>query len=374
MYVAALFVVSCTEPSDMLTVINPDGSCYREFSANTQPHFLLGDSTAKLNPFPVEIDSTWKITWKYNSSKLRSDFPISKLVYDSITKKKSQTKRHIINGEKTSDNLIVFARCNYKSVEEMATKFKLKPSHEWSNMKVKYGLEKKFRWFYTYYTYREIYPKLKFDFEIPIEEYMTKDEAQFWFTGKPNILQGMNGLETRQYIGEIENGYNKWFSKNLWNAEYKILLYNYNKITNKPIQIEQLKLLRDTIFKSKVKDFEDFKMEQILNDYFKTNEFSILWHNENSPMKKFEEDFNGRVVSRLYSSFNYKLVMPGKVLKSGDAVVHGDTLSWRLTAYRMVPEDYVIEAQSRKANVWAFILTGIIAIIAVGSFLWKPKR
>jgi len=66
--------------------------------------------------------------------------------------------------------------------------------------------------------------------------------------------------------------------------------------------------------------------------------------------------------------------MPGVVTGQNNAVVHGDTLVWNLTTYRMIPADYVIEAQSRKANSWAFILTGLILIIAIGSFVWKPGK
>lgn len=376
-YVAVLFVVSCTQPSDMLTVINPDGSCYREFTASANPQFLLGDTTAKMNPFPVKIDSTWKISWKYKDAKLRYDFPISKAVYDSITKNQSQTreikKQHVIS-EKTTDGLTIFARRNYKSVDEMATKFKLKPSHEWSNMKIKYSLDKKFRWFYTYYTYQEIYPKIMKDFEIPIEKYMTKDEAQFWFTGKPNIIEGMNGVEIREYIGEIEDNYKKWFAQNAWDAEYKTLINNYNLIINKPIKKERLELLKDTIFKSDTKELPDFNMEKMLNTYFKTEAFSTLWKGENSPMRKFEDDFNNQgFIKYGYQSFTYKLIMPGKVIPPNNAVIQGDTLVWKLTAYRMILGDYTIEAQSRKANIWAFILTGIIMALAIGSFFWKPQ-
>jgi hypothetical protein len=377
-YFAVSFVVSCTQPSDMLTVIKPNGSCYREFTASANPQFLFGDTTAKMNPFPVEIDSTWKVSWKYKNSKLRTDFPISKAAYDSIIKNLSQTKEIKIQNatsENASVSLTVFARKSYKSVDEMATKFKLKRSHEWSNMKVKYSLEKKFRWFYTYYTYREIYPKIMKDFEIPIEKYMTKDEAQFWFTGNPNIVEGMNGVEIREYIGEIEDNYNKWFGQNAWDAEYKILINNYTQIINKPVTKERLKLLKDTIFKSNTKEFPDFNMEKILNNYFKTEAFSTLWKGENSPMKKFEDDFNNQgFIKYVNKSFTYKLIMPGKVIPPNNAVIHGDTLVWKLTAYRMIPGNYAIDAQSRKANIWAFILTGIIMIVAIGSFFWKPKK
>jgi hypothetical protein len=40
----------------------------------------------------------------------------------------------------------------------------------------------------------------------------------------------------------------------------------------------------------------------------------------------------------------------------------------------MIYNDYVIEAESRKANLWAFIVSGLILALAIGSFWYKPKR
>jgi hypothetical protein len=374
-YFAVLFVVSCTESTDMLTVINSDGSCYREFNSKVNQAFLLGDTTAKLNPFPVDIDSNWIVLWKFRNSNWFAKYPASKTMIDSIVKSVKSKDKSKVDGEKKSDDFFVLAHRNYASVDDMALNFKLKKSHKWSGMKVKYALEKKFRWFYTYYIYRETYPKIKHDFEIPIEKYMSKDEAQFWFTGKPDILKGMNGVEIREYVGSLENKYNKWVTYNSWNLEYKVLLMNYNKIKKQPVSKARLEVLKDTIFESKVKDAEDFNMEKILNGYFKTNVFSPLWNETDSPLKKFEKDFDDQGFMHFFTeSFNYRLIMPGKIIQPNDAVMQGDTLTMKLTAYRMVPADYVIEAQSRKANVWAFILTGIILIIAIGSFVWKPKR
>jgi hypothetical protein len=202
---------------------------------------------------------------------------------------------------------------------------------------------------------------------------MSKEEAQFWFTGKPNLLQGMNGVEIREYMGNLEDKYNKWFMQNSWDDEYKVLINNYDQIVRKPVSKKRLSLMRDTIFNSISENLPDIKMEKNLNKYFKTDVFSELWKNDNSPMKKYEKNFNNQEFVQYFGiSFNYKLILPGKIIQSYNATVQGDTLSWRLTAYRMIPADYVIEAQSRKANIWAFMLTGIIIIIAVGSFFWKP--
>lgn len=372
LFLAVLFVASCTQPTDMLTVINPDGSCYREFAENADSAFLMGDKSYEHNPFASDIDSTWEFAWSFRNSKLRTDFPLSKAVVDSISKLTANLAR--IEGKLSKEHVIVYARQNYRSVEEMDTTFKLKESNDWNKIKVKHNLNKQFRWFYTYYTYRETYPMIKTGFELPLENYMTKDEARFWFTGKPNILQGKNGMEIREYLGKIEDKYNNWIAENLWNAEYKVLLNNYDRLSKKPVSEEQLQALQDSIYSSNVNNIKDFDMEKALNSFFKSDAFSELWKNENTPMKKFEKNLDKKFSFLFLPSINYKLILPGKVTQLGDAIIQGDTLIYKLTAYRMIPADYVIEAQSRKANVWAFILTGIIMIVAVGSFVWKPKR
>jgi len=66
--------------------------------------------------------------------------------------------------------------------------------------------------------------------------------------------------------------------------------------------------------------------------------------------------------------------MPGTITPSNNAVLTNGILTYKLTAYRMLYNDYTIEAESRKTNIWAFIVTEIILIIAVGSFIYKPKK
>jgi hypothetical protein len=129
-FFVVLFSVSCLEPTDMLTVINPDGSCYREFSENADSAFLMGDTTSRFNPFPVEIDSTWKIAWTYKNSGLRTDFPFKKTTYDSIYN--SSIPEGKLVGKKSKNDVLVFARRNYKSVEDMDSTFNLKQSNGWS--------------------------------------------------------------------------------------------------------------------------------------------------------------------------------------------------------------------------------------------------
>lgn len=370
-------LTSCIKPDNMLTVINSDGSCYKEFSNNAGSDFILGNNLTEQNNFPVSVDSTWKISWKLeDSTKISTEFPLRQSAMDSIVASmpdEKDPKTSKIQKKKPVFDVVI--RKDFKSVEEMGTNFKLRESHEWSKMKVKYSLDKKFRWFYTYYTYKETYPKIETNFKTPIDSFMTKEEATYWFTGEPNIFKGMNGIEIREAVGSIENKYNQWFGKNLWDNEFDILLSNFDLMETAPVSKDSLSRAKETIFNAKVKSDKDFNMEKLLNDYFKTKAFSIYWKNKESLLKKYEDNFDKQEFVALFTKeFNYKLCMPGRVTPKENVVMQGDTLSWKLTAYRMVYNDYVIEAESRKANVWAFILSGLIVVLAIGSFWYKPKR
>jgi hypothetical protein len=369
---ALLLAVSCSDaPDKMLTIIYADGSCQRELSANADSAFMTGSINGKNNPFPVEIDSNYSIVWQYKVGEIRADFPITQSLYDSLTLQDTISQ----NFTKKKKDFLVFASRNYKSVEEMSEKFKLKPSHSWSSMDVKYSFEKKFRFFYSYFTFTESYPQIKTPFETPIENYMSKEEADFWFTGEPNLTQSMNGLETHEYTGELEKNYEKWFSKNMWNLEYDVLVEHYDMLKNPPVSKDELLCLRDTVFELSYQNGDvTGEMPIHLDKYFKTNVFSEFWEIENSPMGKSDEDFeNHDFMSFFEKSFDYQLIMPGKIIYT-NGTNRNDTLNWNLTAYRMFRGDYVIEAQSRKINAWMLVLTGMLALTAIVIFVYKRRK
>ena len=75
------------------------------------------------------------------------------------------------------------------------------------------------------------------------------------------------------------------------------------------------------------------------------------------------------------SSFgsNYDLVMPGRVLDAGLGEYDGEVIHYRLGGERMIPGDYTITATSRVTNVWAFIVTILVVLLAIGSFCYRRK-
>ena len=70
---------------------------------------------------------------------------------------------------------------------------------------------------------------------------------------------------------------------------------------------------------------------------------------------------------------SYDLVMPGRVLNAGMGQYDGDMIHYRLGGDQMIPGDYTITATSRVTNIWAFIVTILVIILAIGSFCYRRK-
>ena len=69
----------------------------------------------------------------------------------------------------------------------------------------------------------------------------------------------------------------------------------------------------------------------------------------------------------------YDLVMPGTVTDAGTGEYDGEVIHYQLGGERMIPGPYTISATSRVTNLWAFIVTSIVVLLALGSFFYRRK-
>lgn len=364
--IIALNIMSCeSRKINMLTVINPDGSCYKEFTNHADSQFMSGDTTGVQKIFPVNLDNTWQIKWQYNNGKIRFDFPLKKSDIHEFE-------------EDNKSEFIVTIHKSFKSVEEMS---RLKPVNQWNNQKIEYQLHKKFRWFYTYYEYTETYPKLKLtDDLVPLSKYMTSEEANYWFNDQNVLTNGMNGIEANELNQEIERKYEKWITHNIWHEYYRIFIENYDKISKPPVSVNKFVMLEDTIFNNET-------MEKLLNDtdpnpnndpslfidsYFKTKSYSEFSNNNDSIFKQA----GNKIIENIYGHniVNYSLRLPGQVIRGNFISQKNGILFWKITSSRMVTHEFIIHAESRKINIWTFIITGVIILLAAGSWIYKGKK
>ena len=345
---AAMLLASCSQNEvRMHTIVHEDGSCTREVSYT--------------NVMPQEVrDSLWA-----DSTGLSQPLPET-LVNDSL----SQWHTDIGPGDSVTTT---FSR-HFPSAEQMSQATPLLLNG--SRLQSKATLEKRFRWFYTEYTFTEVFTCVGDTFPLPATDYADKETISFWFTGQPNLLEGMSGAEAAQKIEEVEPFVSKWLNDNLFKVCFDYIESHYDAIPHPPVSHEKFVELHDSLFATVMKDIDnilDVEPQKSLHDFFHSDAYNIFF-DDHTPLG---EGLNQELYKRLnilWLNAPYSLTMPGTVTDTGSGLLHDGTIFYALTGERLIPGDYVIKATSRVSHTWAYLVAILVIALAVFSFFRGRKK
>jgi hypothetical protein len=349
----------------MFTRINKDGSIYREFVQSGDSSFLMGD-TAKSNPFPIRLDSSWKVTFSYTKKgepeNYISGWPV---------------KNYNLKLD-TSHFLSVKASKTFQNIEELSGKFSFNKIPWCSSLKQEFTLHKKFRWFYTYYDYTETFKKLNPNPKTKISDFLSDSEIMHYFGEDNSYTKGCNGVEALSYLKVLEEKTEKWQFKCIYDAYFQVMCDNYDLLPEPKVTLKRFQSVQDSIFYDHLKDIDILKEKSdsflfgTFDKYFATKNFSKIFMNNDSLKKVFEKSAEKTLVD--YSGrLSYNLSMPGKILDTNASISHGDTLTWNVNSERFLFMDYSIYAKSRNPNYWAFVISGIIVFLGLLGLIIKRK-
>ena len=235
-------------------------------------------------------------------------------------------------------------------------------------------LDRKFKWFYTDYTFTETFRGWEDSFNIPITDYMSQDEASFWFTGYPELPKGITGKEL-DYVADISSNAEHWAFDVVWDIYFRSIAEYYGQIKNPPVDRETFLSMRDSVMKSAYEEELDFwggtgdnNALKYLDRFFNTKVFT---ETDIPEAESYGEALWYQSVGLGCLTASYTLKMPGKVIDAGRGQVENGVIQYGFGGDYLTVGDYTFTATSRAVNVWAFLLSGLILIIAVGSFFIK---
>ena len=361
-----LIMASCKNKEDrMLTVINADGTCSREYTFHSTQQWL---SIPPEEDYDSIVDKTWERSWSVlGADSVRYPVPLTEAQLDSMQAQDLS--------KPLGNMLMVHVKKDYKSVEEMSAQiYRAERSHlvKVEGIKASGQLEKHFKWFYTDYTFTETFANEDSTlFPIPLSQFLSADTASFWFTGQPNLTRSLSGAEMKEMLDGIEKKVSQWSNAN-WFAEIcKVISDHYDKVKNPPVSKERFISICDSLVMLPCvlnpKDSESVEegVFDLLHDVFQSDVYTEF-------LRSYEGGL-GQYGGLLSFGNNYDLVMPGRVLDAGMGEYDGEVIHYRLGGERMIPGDYTITATSRVTNVWAFIVTILVVLLAIGSFFYRRK-
>ena len=372
---------ACTDGKfTMNTEIHADGTCSREIRFMADSATLV-DSTQRNIPYLNRVlgSQYWQKTWRVKGPKSdvfageEMPYPMSQAQYDSVAALCVDNKK----SKSVKDTVLVHARRDFRSVEEMAELCPITVAGRQISSAPKF--EKKFRWFYTEYTYTERFESFAPAFKIQLcPMYMTEDFANYWLTGYPNLAKGFSGAEMKDLNENLELSFGRYVNANRLRDVVEIIGDNYSSIENAPMAWPEMRDRMAAYYYSDSLsgDYVNFEPEKFITKVLHSDVYEKALA-ENPKLMRDES-----LYSSLYMlGVQCCIAMPGQIVDvdecSNGHIGEGGLYYYRLTGFRLLAPHYEIGVTSRERHTWALAITVIFALAMLffaGRYLWRYGR
>ena len=362
-----LLMTSCSNRDErMLTIINEDGSCSREISF----HPYKEQVQASINK-PIEINgmyynTDWERTWSVMGDSIQHACPMTEQQWDSL--------QNVFADQNVPDKILMHFKRNYQNVSEMSDSLTQAVRQLF---KATASLDKHFKWFYTDYTYKETLASTDLNqiFPVPLDRFVSADSASYWFTGEPNLAADLTGAEQKEMLDEIETRISQWFCACTMSNIYAHVWKNYDEVKNPPVSEEQFWALKDSvIMSSAVRNLNLFgninQVSNILKDFYQSDAYTPMFSDSTRWERLLEikyKDYERLVTMKPMLEY----VMPGKVIDAGNGVVEDNVVHYKFSGERLIPHPFDVTITSRVINIWAFVVTALVILLAICSIFYR---
>jgi hypothetical protein len=345
------------------TRILPDGSIERTMLVEGGDSSLLeGDFSSVLKgSLPVPHDSTWEISTGCEI-KSTSDTTKDTVYYCKAIKvfRNSDELNKELNWDSTGENKVV------------------------RHVKV----EKRFRWFNTFYRYAETYKQI-FPFKRkPITDYLSNDELELYHaddnelyyspetdelllkkdTLARNALSKTDSARMDKIKKSIQEKYDAWVFENIFEDYFDVLKVALDKSgTMKPVETDKTRdslwalfNYSDKIDSLLTSDSSDFPLLRFASKFYKVD--TGVLHQAN---RSGFDDFNWRLnnTGDVGESFTNLTIMPGVIISTNSTTINGNTASWEFDGDSFNEKDFTLLVESRKVNKGPVIVTGAFVLL-----------
>lgn len=365
-FMAAL-LSSCQGDIEMLTIVNEDGSCMREIIVDADRSLLTTGKYDNDDPRVARIEDGWELYWGYKGDSSRFPIPMSAEKYDSIS-------REVGPSRAVKDTICVYARKEYASVEDMCAG---SPMFFVDGQAGADGsLDKEFRWFYTDYVFTEKFSSVADYFKVPVTDFMSEEEALYWFSGTPDLYAGKPTWRYYEFLEDFKEKADRWVFANMYYKLLSGIADRYDMVVDPPVSKDEfIAQLGDVV--KQLASYDTYNLEystacSIVSSHFGSDAYSPFIYDEWKKEGLFEEldNYFGYLFLFYYDE---SIVMPGRVIDDGGGIYKDGVVTFKVDAGRFLLKDYEIRVVSRIVNVWAFIVTAVLASVLCVAVIYRRR-
>ena len=329
------FTLSGCREIDIKTIINKDGSFTRVIK-------VKADSARGLDlDLPYPVDSTW------TSELMRDTVDSTQFI---CIHKKYYSKDDVLQKEIDSD------------------------VSWWKSIDREIEISKSFRFFYSYIRYKEIYRAANPYTILDYKDYIS-DQDMRWIAGEiPLTAKDSSAKE------DIED--------KLQNYLEDALVEDFIISFEKGLGLLNESLLEDIdmqIYKDSLRKYGGDLLSEVNGQPQLMNAIDMIaeWTGREEILQLHDDpslfdDFTNKLesISNLIGmeSFTIAVEMPGLITETNSYRLMGNQVQWSINDHTIFFEDYEMYVESRVVNYWAFVLSGIVALLLLISLIVKLFR
>lgn len=337
--VAIMMVFSCDEPETIVTdIVHRDGSVTRRIEMKNQ------ENKFKISSLQVPFDSTWTMK-------------------DSI----AIDAKHDTTWFKTVEK-------QFKNVSEInESYYKDKGANRAVSRKAEFI--RKFKWFNTEYRFSEIIDK-KLSYGYPVKDFLNKDELKYFYSPVSDNIekyQTSDSLRIKALEDTVNTKVEYWTTKSLaseWIGEFSRLTEGRaaDDMTRQSLKARENEFVR-------IIDINNDKFDSLWAKGVILKEFI----GENNAKKyKTEADTALAIVTRQlfvdFKNYSVRIVMPGKVIGTNGFIDKKEGLQWPVKSDYFLTEPYIMWAESKISNTWAWIVSGLFLLFVIAGLIFRIIR
>lgn len=364
-FMAAL-LSSCQGDIEMLTIVNEDGRCMREIMVDADRSLLTTGKYDNEDPRVARIEDGWELYWGYKGDSTRFPIPMSTERYDSIS-------REVGPSRDVKDTVCVYARKEYASVEDMCAGSPMFFVDEQTG--IDGSLDKGFRWFYTDYVFTEKFSSVADYFKVPVTDFMSEEEALYWFSGTPDLYAGKPTWRYYEMLEDLKEKADRWVFANIYYYLLSGIADRYDMVVDPPVSKDEfIAQLGDVV--KQLASCDTYKLEystarSIVSSHFGSDAYSPFI---NEDEWKKDEKLSATAFDYLFLFYyNESIVMPGRIIDAGGGIYKDGVVTFTVDAGRFLLKDYEIRVVSRVVNVWAFIVTAALASALFVAVVYRKR-
>jgi hypothetical protein len=332
--------------------IFPDGSCRRTIVVKSDSNDIFNDT------FFVPKDPSWTVDEKW----------------EIISKEKA------FGGNK---QFVYTAKKFFPGVSELNDEWSQKQGDSYK-AKIDITLEKRFVWFFTYFSYREIYRDF-FPFRrLPLEEYFSPEElkiVELYLADEDKAEE----IYPEDLLEKVWKKFDTWATRAIFEEFYLILLEGAKKLNSPDLKPELIVSQKEALF-NECRDIDIFEFEKgsitkVLKkcaEVLQTPDIMKIREQNKNAFSQYEGKLQA-LDNLTGDEFTNKVMMPGLITDTNAGTVKGRKVTWKFSMGNFFLTDYEMWVTSRRVNWWvvgiaAFLLILVIAALIAGTVIRRKRR